>query len=111
LGACFSAVSVPHTTPPNTPTKNTTGVTGLTSPAMKLFLSTATDPTKIKRGYFGPLTFLDSQMKFDATFGLNPRVLPMKPSGSDTNNVQELLRDFEEKCRLDIFMHLCMIGP
>jgi hypothetical protein len=109
LGACFSAVSAPHTTPLHNPTNSTTGGTGLTSPAIKLFFSTATDPTKIKRGYFGPLTFLDSQIKFKATFGLNPRVLPMKPSGSDTNNIQDLLRDLEEKCRLDIFMHLCMI--
>ena len=76
LGACFSALSAPNTTPPHTPTKSTTGGTGLTSPAMKLFISTTTNPTKIKRGCFGPLTFLDSQTKFNATFGLNPRMLP-----------------------------------
>ena len=103
LNACFSATTGGNTTPPHIPPTIITGRTGFTSPAMQLFLSTKNDPTKVKRGYYGLLSYLDSQENFNDTFGLNSRVLPMKPCGFDTSNVQDLLRDFGDKCRLDIF--------
>ena len=62
-----------------------------------------------RNGFFGDLTFLDSQDKFEDTFGMNPRIMPMIPTGSDIHVIQKLLRDFSEACRLDIFMHLCMM--
>ena len=110
LGSCFSAATTGGTTTgPSTPTGSTTSGTSFTSPAMKLFLSTGSDPSKTRKGFYGPFTFLDTQSDFDATFGKNPRVLPMIPTGSDIHDIQNLLREFSDKCRLDIFMHQCMI--
>ena len=78
-----------NTTPPSTPIKAPVTNPGLTSPAMKLFLSTNNDPKKTRTGFYGDLTFLDSQLNFDATFGINLRILPRIPTGSDIDVIQK----------------------
>ena len=47
LGACFvSTALVSHTTRPSNPATSIAGATSFSSPAMKIFLSTGTDPSK-----------------------------------------------------------------
>ena len=118
LGSCFTSSSPASATPSSstgtstpsgTPTKAPATNPGLISPAMKLFLLAKNDPKVTKNGFYGDLTFLDSQHNVDTTFGINPRIMPVIPTGSDIHVIQKLLRDFSEACRLDIFMHLCML--
>ena len=33
----------------------------------------------------------------------------MNPIGNDDNNIRKVLRYFSEGCKLDVFMHLCML--
>ena len=69
LSSCFTvsspASATPSSssgtsTPPGTPTKAPATNPGLTSPAMKLFLSAKNDPKVPKNGFYGDFNFLDS---------------------------------------------------
>ena len=116
LNTAFNSVATTPGTPsttgthisPSTPiAPSTTG--SFTSPTMKLFISNVVDPSASKKGYYGPLNFLDNQEEFYNTFGQKPQILPPVPSSKDTDTVQKVIRDISDKCRLDIFMHLCMM--
>ena len=76
---------------------------------MNLFLaSTGTSKTD-KKGYYGSMKFLDNQTEFVKTFGSNPTLLPSMPTHPDNGSAMLLLHNFSEKCKLDIFIHLCML--
>ena len=58
-------------------------------------------------GYHGPLTFLDSQTAFIKTFGDRPLMLPINLTSTGKNEVQMILREYAERCKLDVFLHAC----
>ena len=58
-------------------------------------------------GYYGPLTFLDSQTAYIKTFGDRPLMLPINPTSTGKNKVQMILREYAEKCKLNVFLHAC----
>ena len=78
------------------------------SPKMsRLFSSGHQGGTDNSIGYYGPLTFLDSQTAFIKTFGDRPLMLPINPTSTGKNEVQMMLREYAEKCKLDVFLHAC----
>ena len=111
LTACFSANNgTPQSTPLRTTTPTTPATAGFTSPVMERFmLAGSSSSTTTRKGCYGSLTFLDIQGEFIHTFGAHPKLLPTNPIGLDTRIIQRLLREYSEKCKLEIFMHLCML--
>ena len=75
---------------------------------MTLFLTLSSKNGKSKKGYYGGLSFLDSQADFDLTFGALLYILQENPTHNNTESTSSLLQDYSEKCKLDIFMNLCM---
>ena len=73
-------------------------------------MSTQTKTQSTKQGYYGDLTFLDSQEEFNITFGNYPTILPSNPTATDYLSPRRLVRDYADKCKLDIFMHLCRLN-
>ena len=83
----FNAV---NGTPPSTPTNaglisvSVTSTSTFKSPAMKLFLTSSSKSKKEKKGYYGGVSFLNSQNDFNFTFGIEPVMLPEKPNDYDS---------------------------
>ena len=78
----------------------------ITSPKMSRLLSSGQQRgTDNRIGYYGPLTFLDSQTAFVNFFGDRPLMLPINPTSTGKNVVQMILREYAEKCKLDVFLH------
>ena len=70
----------------------------ITSPKMSRFLSSGQQGGIDNRiGYYGPLTFLDSQTAFIKTFGDRLFMLPINPTSTGKNEVQMMLREYAEK--------------
>ena len=110
LGSFAAGETAPSTPPTNSNIASSPTASSIKSPVMKLFVSAGSSTnTSIKKGFYGPLTFLDSQADFDSTFGINPRLLPTNPSNIDSSHLQRNLRQFSDRCKLDIFLHLCML--
>ena len=76
---------------------------------MKLFLSSTSTSKTDKRGYYGGMIFLNNQTEFVRTFSSNPTLVPSKPIYTDNSSAMLLLHNFSEKCKLDVFMHLCIL--
>ena len=111
LTSCFATTSS-GTPSSGTPTKGTsiTSTNG-TSPAMTRFLSAQKSNGGTKKGYYGDLTFLDNMTGFQLTFGISPFMLPSSPTKTSTDmSCQRIIRDYGELCKLEIFMHLCMLN-
>ena len=111
LTSCFAATSS-GTPSSGTPTKGTsiTSTNG-TSPAMTRFLSAQKSNGGTKKGYYGDPTFLDNMTEFQLTFGISPFMLPSSPTKTSTDmSCQKISRDYGELCKLEIFMHLCMLN-
>ena len=73
-------------------------------------MASRTMSSGVKRGYYGNCKFLDTQYEFDQAFGLTPTLLPENPNNSNYSSCQKLLRDYGEKCKLGIFLHLCKLN-
>jgi hypothetical protein len=87
--------------------KNRDAVT-FASPKMSKLLNSGEQGGKNNRiGYYGPLTFLDSQSEFVNTFGKKPHMLPINPNSTGKNEVQMMLREYAEKCKFDVFLSAC----
>ena len=56
------------------------------------------------------MRFLDNQDAFLQSFGIAPVHLPEKQNNSKYSSCQRILRDYREKCKLDIFLHLCRLN-
>ena len=65
------------------------------------------DEKEYKRGYYGPLTFFDTQNEFHNTFGGKPILLASNPMGTTSGGVKDKLRAYGESCKLDIYLSLC----
>ena len=76
---------------------------------MKLFIASRSNSNKSKKGYYGALTFLDSQHECDSTFKICPIIIPMIPTSYNSIRTHKLFRDYANKCKFDMFMHLCMM--
>ena len=74
---------------------------------LKLLDILFTSNSDVTTGYYGSLKFLDNQNEFDATFGKNPILLPSNPTSSDITTTENLLLDFSDQCRLDVYMYAC----
>ena len=51
---------------------------------------------------------MDSQADLDLIFGALLYILPEQLNHNNTESTRLLLQDYSEKCKLDIFMNLCM---
>jgi len=61
----------------------------ITSPNRSRLLSSGQQgSTENRIGYYGPLTFLDSQTEFVKIFGNRPVMLPINPTSTGNNEVQ-----------------------
>ena len=107
----FNAInSTPPSTPINTGINSVSATsTSYQSPAMKLFLTSSSKSKKERKGYYGGVSFLDSQNEFNLTFGIEPVMLPEKPNDYDSLATSRILQTYTEKCKFDIFMHLCRL--
>ena len=66
------------------------------------------DSSNIKVGYFGKLGFLVNQAAFSEVFGDNPIILYTNVTTSqDSKSTDRILYSFGEKCKLDVFLHMC----
>ena len=117
-------VSSPARTPARvnlfgTPARNTVGANsggsddnpgaGMLSPKMSnLFTPEGRGGTAIKRGYYGPMTFFDSQALFHECFGENPTLYSTVYQQSPWDDTDSLTK-FIDLCRFDIFMNGCQI--
>ena len=63
--------------------------TSIASPKMKMFLQSNDTSSGTKKGFFGPLTFLDNQDNFNATFGTNPTIYNEQPFGRNNKRTQK----------------------
>jgi len=80
----------------------------ITSPKMSRLINSGEKGGNGNRiGYYGPLTFLDSQSEFVNTFGDRPHLLPINPTSTGKNEVQMMIRKYAEKCKFDVFLHAC----
>lgn len=53
---------------------------------------------------------MDSQVLFDKTFGLKPKLLLVHPVGNNFDSICRVLRDFLEGYKLDILcIYVCSI--
>ena len=77
---------------------------------MQLFMSTQAKLKNTKEGHYGDLTFLDSQEKFNITFGSYSTILPGDPTKTDYLSIRKIVRDYADKCKLNICMHLCRLN-
>ena len=107
LSSCFNAAT-PNS--PNTSPISKVATSSFSSPAMKNFMASRTMSSGLKRGYYGDCKFLDTQYDFDQAFGLTPTLLPENPNNSNYSSCQKLLREYGEKGKLDIFLHLCKLN-
>ncbi len=82
--------------------------TSTLSPKMSnLFASGGRSGTTIKRGYYGPMTFFDSQALFNDCFGENPAMYSTVYQQSTWDT--EAFNKFIGLCRFDIFMECCQL--
>ena len=78
------------------------------SPKMSnLFGSGGGAASTIKRGYYGPMTFFDSQSLFNDCFGENPTMYSAVYQQSTWDT--EAFNKFVSLCRFDIFMSCCQL--
>ena len=109
LATAFLAVASTPTSAAGT-TATTGSSTSVSSPAMELFLASLSKSTTDKNGYCGGVDFLDDQNKFNITFGDLPTLLPARPNDSHMHSFRNHLKEYIDKCKFDIFMHLCKLG-
>ena len=77
------------------------------SPKMQRMLGTKSPSAELKREFYGTFEFFDSQPQFDAVFGIRPNILCHNPLRTDIASVvKNQLRDFSNKCKLDVFLHI-----
>ena len=101
------------TTPP--PTQPTTTFNPLLSPKMSSFLGSSVPSLNLLTTYHGPLDFVDVQTTFTSTFGSAPPLLhinhhSLTSAGSPIKNpnlVPQILNDFFNWCKYDIFVCIC----
>ena len=62
---------------------------------------------EVKVGHFGKLEFLDNQKEFEKTFGYKQNILPPNPVSQYSSNGATFLYAYSEKCKLDVFIHIC----
>ena len=55
------------------------------------------------------MIFLDNQTEFGRTFGALPTLMPSIPTNTNNGSAMLMLNNSLEKCKLDIFMYLCML--
>ena len=114
LSSCFAATTTPSTPSTSTNTTSTTSsstTSAVKSPAMQLlFKKNSSSSGSDKKGFYGALTFLDSQMEFDSVFGKSPQILPSNPLQNDVHSIKKILLPYSDLCKLDIFMNLCMLN-
>ena len=60
-----------------------------------------------RKGYYGQFLFLNSQYEFHKTFGNKPVILPSNPMQANNTGVKDKLREYSDKCKLDIYLNLC----
>ena len=72
------------------------------TPKMNILFSNISDS---KTGYYSGLEFMDKQDEFDKVFGKNPVLLPPNPTSINSSTTSKLLLDFNELCRLDLYLH------
>lgn len=89
-----------------TPQRNTAppATASFGSPKMSLIIQSS---SSMKSGYFGPLTFLDSQQNFNSIFGKKPVILPSNPNRSDLSSTRQELQNYCDMCKLDIYIYIC----
>lgn len=104
LSGCFDS-SAQSNLITSTPSKEI----NFSSPSMQLFLSTSNKSKTTKNGYYGELDFFDTQFYFDKSFGVKPSLLPVHHISDESDSIHKVLTDYPERCKLDLFMHLCML--
>jgi len=108
LVGCFSASGA--TSPGFLMTTKSFGtITGL-SPVITLFLNTQKAGGRTEKGYYGDMSFLDTQEAFNLTFGDNPIILPSSPTSTGSESCYSMIREYCDLCKLSIFMHLCRLN-
>ena len=63
----------------------------------------------VKVGYFEELEFLDNQKEFEKIFGDKPTIIPTELVSQDSLTAAKILYSYSEKCKLDVFLHMCQI--
>ena len=66
-------------------------------------------PSTAKTGYYGILTFLDSQEEFNNTFGIQPRMYHAFEQDEVSQNARRDLERFVDACYLDFFIPICQM--
>ena len=61
------------------------------------------------KSYYGDRTFLNSQAEFSAIIATSPTLLPSQPTTSNYDVAMVALRKYAEKCKLEMFLHACML--
>jgi len=64
------------------------------------------DDKEYKKGYYGPFSFFNSQHEFHQVFGNKPIILKSNPMGGSNKVIKDKLREYGEKCKLDIYLNL-----
>ena len=62
-----------------------------------------------KTGYYGPLTFLDTQEEFNYTFGIQPRMYTAFGQDEESHDAQRDLDRFIDACHIDVFISICQM--
>jgi len=66
------------------------------------------DDKNHKKGYYGPLTFFNTQLEFHEVFGYKPVLLLSDSIGWASNRkVNDKVREYGEQCKLDVYLNLC----
>ena len=66
------------------------------------------DSNNVKVGFIGKLEFLDNQAAFAEVFGDKPKIIsPNIITSKDITSTARSLYYFGEKCKLDLFLHVC----
>ena len=96
---------------PQTPTPSSrTTPAGFSSPKMKMMVGSGSSQSVLKQGYYGPFDFFDNQANFHAVFGNQPGILCFMPLRTDMADVVKgQLREFCDKCKLDIFLSIMQL--
>jgi len=82
------------------------GTTMTSTPSMIMIVGLKQSGSQ-RSTYCGDLTFLDCQNTFVETFGTSPFLLNEKPIDNGAAGCMTCVRDYADKCMLDVFLAIC----